>query len=99
LDAKLFKGLEAFDRQPPEKSVVQKVADSYEMLGLLEEKERVLEKYNHIFVEAGKGQNKKLRNASSKKNKKSGKAFLSHFLYECHFLMATKLCAVNMFND
>jgi hypothetical protein len=55
LDAKLFKGLEAFDRQPPEKSIVQKVADSYEMLGLLEEKERVLEKYNHLFVEAGKG--------------------------------------------
>jgi len=81
LDAKVFKGLEAFDRQPPEKSIVQKVADSYEMLGLLEEKERVLEKYNHIFVEAGKGRNKKLRNASSKKNKKSGKAFLSHFLY------------------
>ncbi|KAI9380505.1 hypothetical protein POPTR_016G102800v4 [Populus trichocarpa] len=52
---KLFKGLEAFDRQPPEKSIVQKVADSYEMLGLLEEKERVLEKYNHLFVEAGKG--------------------------------------------
>ncbi|KAL3569632.1 hypothetical protein D5086_029522 [Populus alba] len=70
---KLFKGLEAFDRQPPEKSIVQKVADSYEMLGLLEEKERVLEKYNHIFVEAGKGRNKKLRNASSKKNKKSEK--------------------------
>jgi hypothetical protein len=51
------------------------------MLGLLEEKERVLEKYNHLFVEAGKGQNKKLRNASSKKNKNSGKALLSHFLY------------------
>ena len=74
MDAKLFKGLEAFDRQPPEKSIVQKVADSYEMLGLLEEKERVLEKYNHLFIGAGKGQNKKHRNASSKKNKKSGKA-------------------------
>ncbi|KAJ6755849.1 PPR CONTAINING-LIKE PROTEIN [Salix purpurea] len=70
---KLFKGLEAFDRQHPEKSIVQKVADSYEMLGLLEEKERVLEKYNHLFIEAAKGQNKKHRNASSKKNKKSGK--------------------------
>ncbi|KAL3585695.1 hypothetical protein D5086_012562 [Populus alba] len=34
----LIKGLEAFDRKPPEKSIVQKVADAYEMLGLLEEK-------------------------------------------------------------
>ncbi|KAJ0079200.1 hypothetical protein Patl1_22315 [Pistacia atlantica] len=38
---KLFKGLEAFDRKPPEKSIVQKVADVYEILGLPEEKERV----------------------------------------------------------
>ncbi|KAK7837208.1 hypothetical protein CFP56_021505 [Quercus suber] len=47
----LFKNLEAFDRKPPEKSIVQRVADAYEMLGLLEEKQRVLEKYNDLFTE------------------------------------------------
>ncbi|KAB1225402.1 hypothetical protein CJ030_MR1G019284 [Morella rubra] len=65
---KLFKDLEAFDRKPPEKSIVQKVADAYELLGLLEEKERVLEKYNDLFAE-----NKSLmksRKAPSKKKKK-----------------------------
>ncbi|XP_034914057.1 pentatricopeptide repeat-containing protein At4g21190 isoform X2 [Populus alba] len=71
---KLFKGLEAFDRKPPEKSIVQKVADAYEMLGLLEEKGRLLEKYNHLFIETGKGWNKNFRVVSSKKNNKSGKA-------------------------
>ncbi|CAK7342774.1 unnamed protein product [Dovyalis caffra] len=68
---KLFKGLEAFDRKPPEKSIVQKVADAYEMLGLLEEKGRLLEKYNDLFIETGKGRNKNFRIASSKKTKKS----------------------------
>ncbi|KAL4353468.1 hypothetical protein GQ457_06G020160 [Hibiscus cannabinus] len=34
----LFKGLEAFGRKPPEQSIVQRVADAYEMLGLVEEK-------------------------------------------------------------
>uniref|UniRef100_A0A2K1ZZD6 Pentacotripeptide-repeat region of PRORP domain-containing protein n=1 Tax=Populus trichocarpa TaxID=3694 RepID=A0A2K1ZZD6_POPTR len=68
---KLFKGLEAFDRKPPEKSIVQKVADAYEMLGLLEEKGRLLEKYNHLFIETGKGWNKNFRVVSSKKNNKS----------------------------
>ncbi|XP_061963383.1 pentatricopeptide repeat-containing protein At4g21190-like isoform X2 [Populus nigra] len=70
----LFKGCEAFDRKPPEKSIVQKVADAYEMLGLLEEKGRLLEKYNHLFIDTGKGWNKNFRVVSSKKNNKSGKA-------------------------
>ncbi|KAJ7944768.1 Pentatricopeptide repeat-containing protein [Quillaja saponaria] len=47
---RLFKGLEAFDRKPPEKSIVQKVANAYEMLGLLEEKERIMEKYSDLFT-------------------------------------------------
>ncbi|KAJ0014101.1 hypothetical protein Pint_19717 [Pistacia integerrima] len=51
---KLFKGLEAFDRKPPEKSIVQKVADVYEILGLPEEKERVLEKYKDLFTKTEK---------------------------------------------
>lgn len=50
----LFKGLESFDRKPQEKSIVQKVGNAYELLGLPEEKERVLEKYKSLFVEAKK---------------------------------------------
>ncbi|PPD90943.1 hypothetical protein GOBAR_DD12118 [Gossypium barbadense] len=48
---KLFKGLEAFGRKPTDKSIVQRVADAYEMLGLLEEKERVLEKYKDYLYQ------------------------------------------------
>lgn len=72
--SKLFKGLEAFDRKPPEKSIVQRVADAYEVLGLLEEKERVLEKYKDLFTEKEKRSNKKSK-SSSMKGKKSGKPF------------------------
>ncbi|XP_071736336.1 pentatricopeptide repeat-containing protein At4g18975, chloroplastic-like [Rutidosis leptorrhynchoides] len=46
---KLFKGLEARGRKPPDRSVVRKVAESYEKLGLVEEKERFLEKYKSFF--------------------------------------------------
>ncbi|GER31908.1 pentatricopeptide repeat (PPR) superfamily protein [Striga asiatica] len=47
----LFEGLEDFDRKPPEKSIVQKVANAYEVLGLVEEKRRVLDKYKGLFEE------------------------------------------------
>ncbi|CAB4279604.1 unnamed protein product [Prunus armeniaca] len=67
---KLFEGLEAFDRKPPVKSIVQSVADAYEMLGRIEEKERVLQKYNHLFTE--NASLKKSREASAKKKKKLG---------------------------
>lgn len=70
---KLFKGLESFDRKPPEKSIVQKVANAYELLGLIEEKERVLEKYKELFVNTGKGRSKKSNNPSSEKKKKKKK--------------------------
>lgn len=65
---KLFKGLEAFDRKPPDKKIVKKVADAYELLGLVEEKERVLEKYKHLFTETGQ----KSPKAKNKKKEKSG---------------------------
>ncbi|KAH9783905.1 PPR containing-like protein [Citrus sinensis] len=61
-----------FDRKPPEKSIVQRVADAYEVLGLLEEKERVLEKYKDLFTEKEKRSNKKSK-SSSMKGKKSGR--------------------------
>lgn len=46
---KLFRRLEAFDRKPPEKSIVQKVADAYELLGLVDDKQRLLEKYADLL--------------------------------------------------
>lgn len=67
---KLFKGLESFDRKPPEKSIVQKVADAYEVSGLVEEKTRILEKYDCLFTESPKGSMKHTK-STSKKGKKS----------------------------
>lgn len=64
---KLFKGLESFDRKPPEKSIVQKVANAYELLDLVEEKERVLEKYKELFVNTGTGRSKKNKKKKMKK--------------------------------
>ncbi|KAF5182085.1 Pentatricopeptide repeat-containing protein [Thalictrum thalictroides] len=66
---KLFKGLQSYDRKPQDKLVIQKVADAYEMLGLLEEKNRVLEKYNdlYLFTEKRRGNPKKSKKASQKK--------------------------------
>lgn len=69
---KLFKSLEAYDRKPPEKSIIQKVANAYEILGLPEEKNRVLEKYNDLFTQTGRGPPRKSRKSSSKKKKISG---------------------------
>ncbi|KAM7263446.1 hypothetical protein ACFE04_001129 [Oxalis oulophora] len=61
---KLFKGLEAYDRKPPEKVIVQRVADAYEMLGLPQEKERVMEKYKELFAETRKESSKKSKKGS-----------------------------------
>ncbi|CAH9103833.1 unnamed protein product [Cuscuta epithymum] len=64
---KLFKGLEAFGRKPPEKSIVQKVADAYEMLGLSKDKECVMEKYKDLFTETLDGRSKKFKGFRGKK--------------------------------
>ncbi|KAK9078074.1 hypothetical protein SSX86_002131 [Deinandra increscens subsp. villosa] len=47
---RLFEDLESHGRKPPDQSIVQKVAESYEMLGLVEEKDHVLEKYKSLFT-------------------------------------------------
>ncbi|XP_057771446.1 pentatricopeptide repeat-containing protein At4g18975, chloroplastic [Salvia miltiorrhiza] len=65
----LFKGLESFDRKPQEKSIVQKVSNAYELLGLPEEKERVLEKYKDLFE--AKKTKKIIRGRSPKKARAS----------------------------
>lgn len=64
---KLFNGLEAHGRKPPDQSIVKKVAKSYENLGLLEEKERFLEKYKSLFTKTrGKYGRKASKESSSK---------------------------------
>ncbi|KAI3805552.1 hypothetical protein L1987_28037 [Smallanthus sonchifolius] len=58
---KLFKGLEAFDRKTRDKKIVKKVGDAYEVLGLIEEKERVLEKYKSLFNKTPQSSKKSTR--------------------------------------
>lgn len=69
---RLFKSLEAYDRKPQEKSIVQKVAYAYEKLGLLEEKEQVLEKYKSLFTQRRKVRPIKSKESPSKRKDKSG---------------------------
>lgn len=64
---KLFKGLEAFDRKPPEKSIVLKVANAYEMLGMVDDKERILQKYADLLSKTRKESDKKSKRVKSKK--------------------------------
>ncbi|KAL0732318.1 hypothetical protein Bca4012_008527 [Brassica carinata] len=66
---KLFKDLESYDRKPPDKHVVQLVADAYELLGMVEEKERVLAKYSNLFLGTTSDVNSR---RSSRKKKKPG---------------------------
>ncbi|GKA74199.1 hypothetical protein Tco_0780501 [Tanacetum coccineum] len=47
----LHSGLEAFARKPRDKKIVKKVGDAYEVLGMVGEKERLLEKYKSLFNE------------------------------------------------
>ncbi|CAH9065776.1 unnamed protein product [Cuscuta europaea] len=70
---KLFKGLEAFGRKPPEKSIVQKVADAYETLGLSRDKECVMEKYKDLFTETLDGRSKKFKGFRAAKKKGEAK--------------------------
>ncbi|CAI0384196.1 unnamed protein product [Linum tenue] len=62
---KLFKGMEAFDRKLYDKVIVQRVANAHEMLGMPEEKERVLQKYADVFAETEKKQRFKKRSKQS----------------------------------
>ncbi|KAJ0245098.1 PPR containing-like protein [Hirschfeldia incana] len=62
---KLFKDLESYGRKPTDKKIVQSVADAYENLGMLEEKERVLTKYSNLFL--GTSSDVKSRRSSRKK--------------------------------
>ncbi|KAL9227093.1 hypothetical protein vseg_002829 [Gypsophila vaccaria] len=64
---KLFKGLEAFDRKPPDKLIVQKVEVAYDLLGLIDDKERLLEKYTSLLNKNPKECDKKPKRVKSKR--------------------------------
>ncbi|KAK1296708.1 hypothetical protein QJS10_CPB15g00913 [Acorus calamus] len=51
---KLFRDIESYDRRPTDKLIVQKVADAYELLGLPEDKKRILDKYDYLFNESSR---------------------------------------------
>eukprot|EP01018_Ginkgo_biloba_P041191 Gb_00067 [translate_table: standard] len=57
----LFNDLEMYNRKPPDKVVVKKVADAYELLGLQDEQEKVLERYQSLFRSSLKSRSKKVR--------------------------------------
>lgn len=63
---KLFKDIESFGRKPPSKSIVQKVVDAYELLGKLEEKNRVLQKYDDLFNSSSRDSSIKFRKFSKR---------------------------------
>ncbi|WVZ22248.1 hypothetical protein V8G54_000792 [Vigna mungo] len=64
----LVKGLEAFDRKPRDKSIIEKVANAYEMLGLVKEKEKIMAKYSHLFTEEGPTKPHRRNSFESKKD-------------------------------
>ncbi|CAN1285404.1 Pentatricopeptide repeat-containing protein At4g18975, chloroplastic [Linum perenne] len=69
---KLFKGMEAYDRKLYDKVIVQRVADAYEMSGMPEEKERVLQKFADIFAVAEKRSARKSRKSSATEKEQVG---------------------------
>ncbi|XP_074557942.1 pentatricopeptide repeat-containing protein At4g21190 [Curcuma longa] len=66
---KLFQSLESFGRKYPSKSIVRKVADAYVVLGLLEEKNKLLEKYNKLFSEESDQTSRSFRKSKRTKGK------------------------------
>ncbi|KAJ1264624.1 hypothetical protein BS78_08G013900 [Paspalum vaginatum] len=56
---KLFKELEACGRKPPSKDIIRKVEDAYEMLGMVEEKEALLDKYKDLYNKPSRKDRKK----------------------------------------
>ncbi|KAL6640525.1 hypothetical protein ACP70R_008875 [Stipagrostis hirtigluma subsp. patula] len=56
---KLFKELEACGRKPPSKDIIRKVEDAYEILGLLEEKKALLDRYKDLYNKPSRNDRKK----------------------------------------
>lgn len=62
---KLFSDLEMQNWKPPDKAVIKKVADTYEILGLQDEQEKVLKKYEILFTASSKTGSKKKKGKRS----------------------------------
>lgn len=73
-----------FNRKPPEKAVIEKVAAAYESLGVQEERERVLEKYQSLFTASPNSRSKKKKGKTKLKNigdKNAGEYKLKNGVY------------------
>ncbi|KAK1309756.1 hypothetical protein QJS10_CPA08g01686 [Acorus calamus] len=68
---KLFRDIESYDRTATDKLIVQKVADAYELLGLPEDKKRILDKYDYLFNESSRLNFKISKTNSGKKRAKN----------------------------
>ncbi|KAK1273886.1 hypothetical protein QJS04_geneDACA013300 [Acorus gramineus] len=68
---KLFRDIESYDRRPTDKLTVQKVADAYELLGLPEDRKRILDKYDYLFNESSRLNFKISKTNSGKRAKTS----------------------------
>lgn len=77
----LFKELEACGRKPPSKDIVRKVEDAYEMLGLLEEKKALLDKYKDLYNKPSRNDRKK--GSKSKKTESDKISGQFPFLFRC----------------
>ncbi|KAF0918551.1 hypothetical protein E2562_025154 [Oryza meyeriana var. granulata] len=70
---KLFRNLEACGRKPPSKDIIRKVEDAYEMLGLIEEKKELLDKYKELYNKSPSNDRKKGQQfKKAEKNAKAG---------------------------
>lgn len=70
---------------------MRKAADAYEMLGLIEEKNRVLEKYGHLFSKSSDERQKKSRKARKVAQKVDDKAGRLCHLFFSSICRAIKL--------
>ena len=68
----LFKELEACGRKPPSKDIIWKVEDAYEILGLIEEKKALLEKYKDLYKPSRGDRKKGSKSKRTEMNKTGG---------------------------
>lgn len=93
----LFQALETFNRKPQGRSVVRKVGDAYEVLGLLEEKKKLLEKYDSLFSETSDQTSQKSQKSKRVKGKKNktGMLLLMILISEIRVLDLVMFVAMN----
>ncbi|KAJ3684276.1 hypothetical protein LUZ61_013440 [Rhynchospora tenuis] len=67
---KLFRCIESYGRRPARKRIIQNVADAYEMLGLSEEKDKLLTDYSYLFDKSSENKRKYNKSKEAKKGDK-----------------------------